>query len=353
MLVRELELLESEHPELVTDDSPTRTVGDAPSTAFAPVTHTVPMMSLDNAFDRDELQGWADRVARGLDLDSAAAPVGYTCELKIDGVACSLRYENGRLVQAATRGNGRVGEDITANVAGIEIIPNSLAKTTSAKLPAVVEVRGEIYMPIPTFDALNEAQTEAGLPRYANPRNTAAGSLRQKDPSITALPRPRLLGLPARGGRGRPGPRRPFRGPRLARRARSAGEPGTADGRHHRRRRRIRRALARTPPRSHLRDRRSGREGRSPDPPERPGVHRQGAALGHRLQVPARGAHHEAEGHRGVDRANGQGHPLRRAGAGVRRRIDGADGNPSQRRSGSPERRAPPAIPSSSGRRAT
>ncbi len=182
MLVRELQRLEAEHPELVTDDSPTRTVGDAPSTAFAPVTHTVPMMSLDNAFDRDELQGWADRVARGLDLDSAAAPVGYTCELKIDGVACSLRYEDGRLVQAATRGNGRVGEDITANVAGIEVIPNRLSGTP----PSVVEVRGEIYMPIATFEALNEAQTEAGLPRYANPRNTAAGSLRQKDPSITA-----------------------------------------------------------------------------------------------------------------------------------------------------------------------
>ncbi len=186
MLVRELERLESDHPELVTEDSPTQTVGDAPSTAFAPVTHTVPMMSLDNAFDRGELEGWADRVARGLDLDSAAAPVGYTCELKIDGVACSLRYENDRLVQAATRGNGRVGEDITANVAGIEIIPNTLSTTRSGEPPTVVEVRGEIYMPIPTFEALNEAQTEAGLPRYANPRNTAAGSLRQKDPSITA-----------------------------------------------------------------------------------------------------------------------------------------------------------------------
>ena len=182
MLVRELQRLEAEHPELVTDDSPTRTVGDAPSTAFAPVTHTVPMMSLDNAFDRDELQGWADRVARGLDLDSAAAPVGYTCELKIDGVACSLRYEGGLLVQAATRGNGRIGEDITANVAGISAIPNRLTGTP----PAVVEVRGEVYMPITIFEALNEAQTAAGLPRYANPRNTAAGSLRQKDASITA-----------------------------------------------------------------------------------------------------------------------------------------------------------------------
>ncbi|MDH3293942.1 MAG: NAD-dependent DNA ligase LigA [Acidimicrobiia bacterium] len=182
LLVRELEALEAAHPELITPDSPTQTVGDTPTTAFAPVTHTVPMMSLDNAFDREELEGWADRVARGLDLDSAAAPVGYTCELKIDGVACSLRYEAGRLVQAATRGNGRVGEDITANVAGIEIIPNVLNEPA----PAVVEVRGEVYMPVSVFEALNEAQLAAGLPRYANPRNTAAGSLRQKDPAITA-----------------------------------------------------------------------------------------------------------------------------------------------------------------------
>ncbi len=184
-MVRELEALEAQHPELITADSPTQLVGDTPTTAFAPVTHTVPMMSLDNAFDRGELEGWADRVARGLDLDSAAAPVGYTCELKIDGVACSLRYENGRLVQAATRGNGRVGEDITANVAGIEVIPNVLNRTNGG-VPAVVEVRGEVYMPIDVFDALNESQLAAGLPRYANPRNTAAGSLRQKDPSITA-----------------------------------------------------------------------------------------------------------------------------------------------------------------------
>ena len=181
-LVRELQALEAANPELITADSPTQTIGDIPTTAFAPVTHTVPMMSLDNAFNREELESWADRVARGLDLDSAAAPVGYTCELKIDGVACSLRYENGRLVQAATRGNGRVGEDITANVAGIEVIPSTLI----GDVPTVVEVRGEVYMPIRVFEALNESQLAAGLPRYVNPRNTAAGSLRQKDPSVTA-----------------------------------------------------------------------------------------------------------------------------------------------------------------------
>ncbi len=211
LLVRELEALEAEHPELIVPDSPTQTVGGAPSATFAPVTHELPMMSLDNAFTRAELNGWAARVARGLDLEldqgppgvdpgheadggpvvdvaaaiaaaAAAAPVGYVCELKIDGVACSLRYEDGVLVQAATRGNGRVGEDITANIRGIAVIPNEL----TGPAPQVVEVRGEVYLPVSTFEKLNESQEAAGLPRYANPRNTAAGSLRQKDPAITA-----------------------------------------------------------------------------------------------------------------------------------------------------------------------
>lgn len=182
MLVRDLEALEAKHPELVTADSPTQQIGNVGSVAFAPVTHELKMMSLDNAFNREELDGWAGRIVKGLDLSDAAAPVGYVCELKIDGVACSLRYENGVLVQAATRGNGSVGEDITANVRGIDVIPEKL----KGKAPAVVEVRGEIYLPIDTFDALNEAQERAGLERYANPRNTAAGSLRQKDPAVTA-----------------------------------------------------------------------------------------------------------------------------------------------------------------------
>jgi DNA ligase (NAD+) len=181
-LVRELQRLEDEHPELVTAESPTQQVGAAPSPTFAPVVHEMAMMSLDNAFSRAELDAWAERVARGLDLGDAAAPVGYVCELKIDGVACSLRYEAGRLVLAATRGNGRVGEDITANVRGIDVVPEQLAGSP----PPVLEIRGEIYLPLATFAALNEAQEAAGLARYANPRNTAAGSLRQKDPAITA-----------------------------------------------------------------------------------------------------------------------------------------------------------------------
>ncbi len=181
-LVRELAEIEAEHPELVVADSPTQQVGGPVSTLFAPVEHSVPMMSLDNVFTADELTAWADRVARGLDLGEGSRPIGFVTEMKIDGVACSLRYEDGELVQAATRGNGKVGEDITANVRGIDVIPHSLGDAA----PPVIEVRGEVYLPVSTFDALNESQEAAGLPRYANPRNTAAGSLRQKDPAVTA-----------------------------------------------------------------------------------------------------------------------------------------------------------------------
>ena len=182
-LVRELRGLEERFPELVTPDSPTRTVGSAPSATFAPVVHRVPMMSLDNAFDEEELLAWGGRLARRLEaLGESEGSVGLVAELKIDGLAMSLRYEGGRLLQAATRGDGRTGEDVTANVRTISVIPHELP--TGA--PDVLEVRGEIYMPLSVFEALNAAQLAEGRPLYANPRNTAAGSLRQKDPSITA-----------------------------------------------------------------------------------------------------------------------------------------------------------------------
>ncbi len=179
LLKRELLDLEAAHPELVRADSPTQTVGADPSTLFEPVEHRVPMMSLDNAFDRDELNAWADRARRRL----AAEDFGdLVCELKFDGLAVSLRYEDGKLVQAATRGNGQVGEDITANILTLKSVPHRLP----AGAPQVLEVRGEVYMPLAAFDALNAQQEAKDKPRYANPRNTAAGSLRQKDPSITA-----------------------------------------------------------------------------------------------------------------------------------------------------------------------
>jgi DNA ligase (NAD+) len=179
-LVRELRALEEEYPELATPDSPTQEVGGAPSTVFAPVEHAVPMMSLDNAFALEELLAWGARTERRLGGEGLDIP--YVCELKIDGVAVSIRYEDGKYVQAATRGNGRVGEDITANVATLAQVPERLGGDP----PEVLEVRGEIYLRVPVWEALNEAQEAAGLARYVNPRNTAAGSLRQKDPAITA-----------------------------------------------------------------------------------------------------------------------------------------------------------------------
>jgi DNA ligase (NAD+) len=192
-LVRRLRELEAAYPDLVDADSPTQLVGAAPSATFAPVTHRVPMMSLDNAMDTGELIAWGDRLARGVE----GAELRYVCELKIDGLAVSLRYEGGRLVQAATRGDGRVGEDVTANVATIAAVPKLLmdhdrgphrdrGQDRGRFVPDVLEVRGEVYMPTASFDALNQRAEVAGERPFVNPRNAAAGSLRQKDPSVTA-----------------------------------------------------------------------------------------------------------------------------------------------------------------------
>ncbi|WP_420450957.1 NAD-dependent DNA ligase LigA [Ilumatobacter sp.] len=178
-LVRELRSLEAEHPDLITPDSPTNTVGGAISATFSAVEHHVPMMSLDNAMDAAELTAWAERVERGLD---GSAPT-FVCELKFDGLAMSLRYEDGALVRAATRGDGRTGEDVTANVATIDDVPRRLEVDSP---PTVLEVRGEVYMSVSAFERLNERAAAAGDKAFVNPRNSAAGSLRQKDPAKTA-----------------------------------------------------------------------------------------------------------------------------------------------------------------------
>ena len=188
LMVRELRDLEAEHPELADAESPSEIVGAAAVTTFDPVVHAVPMTSLDNAMDEDELRAWGDRVAKGL----GDQPVRYVCELKIDGLAISIRYENGVMVQAATRGDGKVGEDVTANVATISSLPKKLNKNT----PSVVEVRGEIYMSTAAFEKLKAEREAENAQRIANnratlsvpvnPRNAGAGSLRQKDPTITA-----------------------------------------------------------------------------------------------------------------------------------------------------------------------
>ncbi len=177
--MRELERLESEHPELVTEDSPTRRVGAEPSAAFGEVRHDVPMLSLENCFDEGEMRDFDRRVRERL---GQAGPVTYAAEPKLDGLAVSLRYEDGHLVRAGTRGDGRTGEDVTANVRTIDAVPLRLR---GEGWPAVLDVRGEVYMPLAGFEALNERARERGEKTFVNPRNAAAGSLRQLDPQVT------------------------------------------------------------------------------------------------------------------------------------------------------------------------
>jgi len=183
-LVRRLEELEEAHPDLRTPDSPTQQVGAGFSTDFAPAPHVEPMYSLDNAFSIDGVLAWNDRIAKGLELDDAAE-LDLLCELKIDGLAIALLYERGRLVRAATRGDGRTGEDVTLNVRTIEGVPHVLAGDPATH-PEQIEIRGEVFLPVAAFAELNESQVAAGKAPFANPRNSAAGSLRQKDPRVTA-----------------------------------------------------------------------------------------------------------------------------------------------------------------------
>ena len=178
-MVRELRSLEAAHPDLVTVDSPTQRIGAAPSELFAPVEHARRMYSLDNAMDLEELSRWLDRLRDSL----PAAQCELVCELKIDGSSLALTYSDGLLLRAATRGDGRLGEDVTANVRTIKDVPLRLLGDAA---DASVEVRGEVYLPKGVFAALNERQLEVGAPQFANPRNAAAGSLRQKDPSVAA-----------------------------------------------------------------------------------------------------------------------------------------------------------------------
>ncbi len=181
-LLRELGDLEEAHPELRTPESPTQRVGGTFSTDFAPAPHVERMLSLDNAFSPEEVTAWSERVAKALGEDAA---VEYLCEPKIDGLAISLLYERGRLVRAATRGDGRTGEDVSLNVRTIAAIPAVLAGPADGH-PELIEIRGEVFLPVEAFSTLNESQVAAGRPTFANPRNAAAGSLRQKDPRVTA-----------------------------------------------------------------------------------------------------------------------------------------------------------------------
>lgn len=189
--MRELEALEEAHPELRTPDSPTQVVGGAVSTEFTAVDHLQRMESLDNAFSFEELESWYSRLAR----DGVESP-DLLCELKVDGLAINLLYEQGRLVRALTRGDGRTGEDVTPNVKTIDSVPHRLTGSDDLPVPALVEVRGEVFLPAEAFERLNASMVDAGKPMFANPRNAAAGSLRQKDPRVTAT---RALGMVCHG----------------------------------------------------------------------------------------------------------------------------------------------------------
>jgi DNA ligase (NAD+) len=197
-LIRELNALEDQYAELRTPDSPTQQVGASLSTDFAPVNHLERMLSLDNAFSGQEIAAWAGRVERDV-ASEGGKKYHYLCEPKIDGLAINLLYTDGRLVRAATRGDGRTGEDVTHNVRTIKGVPHRLV---GASHPANIEVRGEVFFPIEAFAELNASLVEAGKAPFANPRNAAAGSLRQKDPRITATRPLRMLvhGIGAREG---------------------------------------------------------------------------------------------------------------------------------------------------------
>ena len=180
-LIGQLKRLEEAFPELVSPESPTQRVGGVVTKGFVSIDHLQRMESLDNAFSREELAAWEQRIRReGVERNE------FLCEVKVDGLAINILYEEGLLVRALTRGDGRTGEDVTANVKTIKSIPHQLRPSGQHPVPKLVEVRGEVFLPVADFDLLNQTRADAGLPIFANPRNSAAGSLRQKDPSITA-----------------------------------------------------------------------------------------------------------------------------------------------------------------------
>jgi DNA ligase (NAD+) len=180
--MRELRALEEAHPELITPESPTQRVGAGPQAAFGKVEHPVPMLSLSNVFSEEDLRAWAQRAARF----AGGAPLSFVTEPKIDGLAVALTYDNGRFDHGATRGDGFVGEDISANLRTVKTMPLRLNAPAGSAVPSAIEVRGEVYMRKADFEALNERILAEGGKTFMNPRNSAAGSLRQLDTRITA-----------------------------------------------------------------------------------------------------------------------------------------------------------------------
>src|SRR5437868_8359534 len=183
-LMNQLKKLEAEQPELITADSPTQRVGGKPREGFVKVPHSIPMLSLDNAYSEEELRAWERRVHEL----SGRKDIEYVCELKLDGMSLALVYENGQLARGVTRGDGATGEDVTGNVRTVRSIPLSISKEKLKKagIPPSFEVRGEMLMPLAAFKNMNEEREKQGLSQFANPRNATAGTVRQLEPSITA-----------------------------------------------------------------------------------------------------------------------------------------------------------------------
>ena len=326
-----------EFPELITPDSPTQLVGAPVSAQFTEVQHRVPMMSLDNAFSFEELLDWGKRLERRLGSEGEA--VGYVCELKIDGFAISLTYEDGRYVRAATRGDGRVGEDITANVATIDAVPEKLDGQEAAEAPR--GPRRGVHAARRVRRAEQAAGRRAAIGCSPTPETRQPARVRQKDPSITASRELALWMYQLGAVEG--GPTFKTHWDTLEW-MRGIGLPvnpeikllGTLDEvyeycRHWQEQRHdlpyeIDGVVVKVD------DLRLARRARR---------HVARPAVGDRVQVPAGGTHHQAQGHHGVDRAHRQGHAVRRPRAGVRRRFDGADGHAAQRRSGEGEGRPP------------
>src|SRR5690242_9373145 len=183
-LMNELKKLEAANPGLITSDSPTQRVGGKPREGFVKVAHSIPMLSLDNAYSEEELRNWERRVHEL----SGHKEIEFVCELKLDGMSLALRYQNGKLVRGITRGDGSTGEDVTSNVRTVRSVPLSISldKLKRAGVPADFEVRGEMLMPIASFKKMNEEREKHGLSLFANPRNATAGTVRQLEPSVTA-----------------------------------------------------------------------------------------------------------------------------------------------------------------------
>ncbi len=346
--MRELQALEDEFPELRTPDSPTQRVGGTYSTLFTPVDHVERMLSLDNAFTAEELAAWAQRVER-----DAGAGSDYLCELKVDGLAVDLVYEKGRLVRGATRGDGRTGEDVTPNLRTLDDVPDRLAGDAAAgPVPELLEVRGEVYFPVAGFEKLNESLVAAGKAPFANPRNAAAGSLRQKDPRVTATRPLRLVAARRRRAQG-DGARPAERVVRAAARLGAAGLRPVPGGAHARRGAGLHRPLRRAPARRRARDRRRRGQGRPARAAAPARLDLARAALGDRVQIPAGGGQHQAARHQGQRRPHRPGHAVRAVGAGRGRRLHGRAGHPAQRERGAPQGRAGSATRSWSARPAT